>query len=298
MPLSQDQLAALGAVVRAGSFTRAAAELGLSQPALSRRISNLEEQLSAVLLVRSAGGVTVTDAGRRVLAFTRAQQALEDELIGELAPTFDPFRGAVRVAGLSSLVPRVVLPDLAKFLHAHPSVQLEARHLHTDALTAALQQGAVDVAISNVEVELRGIESRHVGDEEFVVIESEVPAGLRDVFLDTDVSDHTTEWFLAAQAPRLRPARWRRCFLDDEAGILLGVQLGLGRAVKPRHTIPARAKVRLARGFAPVRRAVFLQHRASRYQGRLHREVLELIEVTLRRELRPPQGGARRAWPK
>jgi DNA-binding transcriptional LysR family regulator len=285
MPLSQDQLVAFAAVVRAGNFTRAAAELHLSQPALSRRIANLEEQLAAVLLVRSAAGVTVTDAGRRVLDFVRSQQTLENDLMGDLSPSLDQHRGSIRIAGLSSIVPVLMLPDLARFLHQHPAVQLELRHIASEELAIALLQAATDYAISDVAAVPGSLVSLAVGEEEFVVIEGPLPPSRRDVYLDTSAADQTSEWFFAAQPARVRPRRWRRTFLDDEAGILLGVQLGVGRAVKPRHTIPAAAKVHVVGDFTPVRRKVFLQHRAARYQGRLHREVMAVLEGAVRRGL-------------
>ncbi|HEX6837954.1 MAG TPA: LysR family transcriptional regulator, partial [Polyangia bacterium] len=126
-PLSQDQLQAFAAVAGTGSFTRAAKALHLSQPALSRRITGLEEELETVLLIRSRVGASLTEAGRRLLEFVDAQRALEEELLGELGSSPTAYRGSVRIAGISSLVPAVVLPALAPFLHAHPAVQVEVR---------------------------------------------------------------------------------------------------------------------------------------------------------------------------
>src|SRR5262249_35581082 len=127
MPLSQDQLEAFAAVAQSGSFTRAARALHLSQPALSRRIAGLEEQLEAPLLVCGRGGAALTEAGRRVLDFVDAQRALEEELRGDLGPVATTYRGVVRIAGLTSLVPPVLLPALAPFLRENPGVQIEIR---------------------------------------------------------------------------------------------------------------------------------------------------------------------------
>ena len=80
-----------------------------------------------------------------------------------------------------------------------------------------------------------------VGVEEYVLIERARGPARSDVFLETSPADLATDWFFAAQPARLRPRRLQRSFLDDEAGILLGVSLGLGRSVKARHTIPAGA---------------------------------------------------------
>src|SRR5688572_15447476 len=121
-PIDHHQLRAFESVVRAGNFTRAARQLHLSQPALSRRVANLEDHFGAVLLERRRARVSLTPIGRQVLAYAEAQRQLEDELAAELAPTGAPS-GVVRLAGLSSLVPPVVLPALAPYLHAHPAVQ-------------------------------------------------------------------------------------------------------------------------------------------------------------------------------
>lgn len=293
--LSRDQLDAFAAVARAGSFTRAATALHLSQPALSRRIAALEERLEAVLLVRGRGGAQLTDAGRRVLDLVDAQRALEDDLLGELSPTPTTYRGVVRLAGLSSLVPAVVLPGLAPFLRDHPGVQVEIRREIDRRVVDALAAGHVDLAISQGPADVPGIVDVALGVEEFVIVESRDHPGRRDVFLDTGPRDDTTEWFLRSQPARSRPrGEWTRSFLWDEAGILLGVELGLGRAVKPRHTIPADAAVRVDPSFAPLTKPVFLHHRRQRHHGRLHEAIRTRIEEAVRARLAAPPATASR----
>lgn len=283
-PLSQDQLAAFAAVVRARSFTGAATALHLSQPALSRRIAALEQQLEVTLLVRGPAGPTLTDAGRRVLGFVHAQRALEDELLGELRPEgpgTTALRGDVRLAGPSSIVPGMVLPALAPLVQAHPAVQLEVRTAESDALPGMLLRGAADFILTDLAAEHDGVVSTPVGDEEFVMIES-LRGGPTDVYLDSSPDDRTTSWFFAEQPARLRPRRWRRSFLHNEAGILLGVELGLGRAVKPRQTVPTTSPVRVLADFAPVRRRFYLQYRTQRFYGRLHTAVATVIADAVR----------------
>jgi DNA-binding transcriptional LysR family regulator len=288
MPLSQDQLEAFAAVARAGTFTRAAAALHLSQPALSRRISGLEEQLETMLLVRGRDGATLTDAGRRLLDFVEAQHALEEELLGELAPSPTTYRGRVRIAGLSSLVPPVVLPVLAPFLREHAAVQIEIYREVERRVVEALVTGRVDYAISQGAAQAPGIVDVHLGDEEYVMVESRRHAGRRDVFLDVSPSDNTTEEFLASQPARLRPrGALTRSFMHDEPGILLGVELGLGRAVKPRHAIPVRAAVRVDPRFVPVTKPVYLHYRRQRYYGRLHAAISARLEAGVRARLAP-----------
>lgn len=284
-PLPQDQLQAFAAVARVGNFTRAAAALHLSQPALSRRISALEEQLETTLLVRSRAGATLTESGRRLLDFVGAQRALEEELLGDLAPSAPAYRGIARVTGLSSLVPSVVLPALAPFLHEHSAVQIAIHRELGRRVVEALSAGRVDFGISQDPSDVPGVVDVRLGDEEFVLVESRHHRGRRDVFLDVGPDDNTTEWFLAAQPARLRPRRWSRSFMFDEAGILLGVELGLGRAVKPRHSLPDGAAVRVDARFVSISKPVFLHYRKQRYYGRLHQAIGSRLEQAVRERL-------------
>lgn len=280
-PLSQDQLAGFAAVVRAGSFTQAARDLHLTQPALSRRIASLEEHLATALIVRGPRQLTLTDAGRRLLGFIQAQRALEDELLAELTPRPGLLRGVVRIVGTSSLVPDLVVPAVAPFLLANPAVQLDLHHVDDDARGAAVARGAADFALSYDEPDHPSLVRVAIGVEEYVVIERARGPSRPDVFLDTSTADRTTDWFFARQPAKARPRRWQRSFLDDDAGILLGVSLGLGRAVMPRHNLPRRGPVRVDRRFTPVTRPVFLYHRPQRYYGRLHTALAELLEREL-----------------
>jgi DNA-binding transcriptional LysR family regulator len=281
MQPTHDQLAAFAAVVEAGSFTRAAKAIHLSQPALSRRIAGLEDALAVTLLVRGPAGPSLTDAGRRVLAYVHAQRALEDELLGELQPTQRALRGEIRVVGPSSIVPAMVLPGLAALVHEHPQLQVEARTAGHDAMADLLRRGAVDFIITDTTDEDPAFVTTPVGLEEHVMIESLRPAPT-DVYLDSSVHDRTTAWFFAEQPPRARPRRYRRSFLQNEAGILLGVELGLGRAVKPRQTIPPTSPVRVMDEFRPVRKPFFLRHRAQKFYSRLHDIALDLLTSAVR----------------
>jgi len=197
-------------------------------------------------------------------------------------------RGVVRIAGPSSLVPPVVLPALAPLLRDHPAVQIEIQRETDRRRPEALASGRIDLAISQDPANKPGIVDTLLGEEEYVVVESRRRdrGARRHVFLDVSPGDNTTESFFPAQPASRRPrAGWTRSFMHDEPGILLGVELGLGRAVKPRHTLPGRAAVRVDPRYVPVRKPVFLQVRRQRYPGRLHRAVSGIIESAVRRHL-------------
>src|ERR671916_1618300 len=79
------QLAAFCEVVAQGSFSRAAARLGVSQPAVSLQIRSLEERLGTQLLDRSGRRVEPTDAGRALYRGAQRMLALEEQLLEQVA---------------------------------------------------------------------------------------------------------------------------------------------------------------------------------------------------------------------
>src|SRR6185295_9151203 len=105
MTLAAHQLDAFLAVAETGGFSRAAKRLGVTQPALSQRIQQLETELKRRLFVRSPSGITMTEAGVRLLRYCEVKRALESEVLDDLA--IDPkgdgatteLSGIVRVAG-------------------------------------------------------------------------------------------------------------------------------------------------------------------------------------------------------
>ena len=118
-------LAAFAVVAEQASFTRAAAELGMSQSALSHAIKMLEERLGVRLLSRTTRSVSVTDAGETLLRSLRP--ALDDiaqgvDAIGALRgkPT-----GTVRITATKHAVSSVVMPAMPAFLAANPDIEID-----------------------------------------------------------------------------------------------------------------------------------------------------------------------------
>jgi DNA-binding transcriptional LysR family regulator len=122
-----DRLQELAVFVRAaesGSFSRAARELGLSQPSVSRIIGELEARLGVTLLLRTTRRITVTDAG--ALFLDRAREILaEIEDAEDAARGLDSLRGTIRLAIPVVYGTRVIIPRLPKFLSIHPMLRVE-----------------------------------------------------------------------------------------------------------------------------------------------------------------------------
>lgn len=141
-----DRLQELAVFVRAaesGSFSHAGRDLGLSQPSVSRIISDLEERLGIKLLLRSTRRITLTDAG--ALFLDRAREVLADlEDAEDAARGVDSLRGTIRLAMPVVYGTREVIPRLTDFMRQHPLLSVELTV--SDARQDLVAEGA-DVAI-------------------------------------------------------------------------------------------------------------------------------------------------------
>jgi DNA-binding transcriptional LysR family regulator len=120
-----DDLAAFAAVVREGSFTRAAAQMGLTQSALSQTVLSLERRLDLKLLNRTTRSVSPTEAGERLyrtvgpsLADIDAELAVLGELRGKPA-------GTIRITATEHAVRTLVWPRLMPWLPKYPDIKVE-----------------------------------------------------------------------------------------------------------------------------------------------------------------------------
>jgi len=120
-----DDLHAFLCVAQAGSFTRAAARLGVTQPALSQTVRALEERLQIRLLTRTTRSVSPTAAGQRLLETLAPRlQEIEEELAQLLGQREKPA-GLVRITCSDNVLRFLVLPKLSPLLREYPDIQLE-----------------------------------------------------------------------------------------------------------------------------------------------------------------------------
>ncbi len=118
-------LQAFVAVARANSFTRAAAQLGLSRSALSHAMSALEARLGVRLLTRTTRSVSVTEAGARLLGVLSPRfDDIEVEL-ANLTALRDKPAGTVRITTHDHAIKTALWPRLASMLLAYPDVNVE-----------------------------------------------------------------------------------------------------------------------------------------------------------------------------
>ncbi|MET0935028.1 MAG: LysR family transcriptional regulator [Luteibacter sp.] len=120
-----NRLAVFVALVRAGSFTAAAQQLGTTKAMVSQQLAKLEEELGVTLLVRSTRKMSLTDAGERFHEDCARVLADAEAAIARLGECRDTPMGVLRVAAAGDHGPAVVAPVLAVFAERYPQVSVE-----------------------------------------------------------------------------------------------------------------------------------------------------------------------------
>jgi LysR family nitrogen assimilation transcriptional regulator len=135
------------AVAGAGSFSRAAAALHLTQPSLSRQVQLLEAELGQRLLERHGRGVVTTEAGAALLAHARAIFELAERARSDMADRQQNPRGRLTV-GLPPRVAHVITADLVERFHArYPDAGITVMEDLSLRLREWLVAGRADVAV-------------------------------------------------------------------------------------------------------------------------------------------------------
>ena len=120
-----NDLIAFVAVARAGSFTKAAAQLGVSQSALSHTIRALEERVGLRLLTRTTRSVSPTEAGERLLTTIGPRIDEIEEEVAALSDFRDKPAGNIRITAAEHSARTVLWPKLARFLPDYPDIKIE-----------------------------------------------------------------------------------------------------------------------------------------------------------------------------
>ena len=156
-------------VARLGNVSRAAAQLSITQPALSARLLALEEELGQPLFVRGRRGVRLTDVGRAFLPY--AEQAVA-ALASGLALVGDLGSGGAGelVIGAAPAVGTYVLPQvLVRFARLYPNVRLVVRTGHSEEITELVVRNQVHVGLVR-RISHPMISARDLYDDELVLV--------------------------------------------------------------------------------------------------------------------------------
>ena len=158
-------------VAELGSFTRASSALGIAQPALSRKIRQLEVELRQNLLVRNGRGATTTDAGKLLLEHGRGILHQVQRLREELGRVRGSLAGRVAIGLPPSIAKVLTVPLTREFRAKLPQAALAISEGLSIAMQDAILNGKLDLALLYGAVPTAGLEITHLLDEDLFLVQ-------------------------------------------------------------------------------------------------------------------------------
>lgn len=163
-------LRSLVAVADAGAITDAASRLGLTQPALTRRIQLLEQEFGAELLSRSRKGAQLTELGRLVEREARVLIDRYDSLKAEVTSHRNVAGGTVRIGGGATAV-SFVLPDaIAEFQREFPLVHFHVKEASSSEIASDVADGRLELGIVTQPVRTAGLDIQPLLNDRIVLV--------------------------------------------------------------------------------------------------------------------------------
>jgi len=246
MHVSLRQLRVFEAVARHKSYTRAAEELHLSQPAVSMQVRQLEDEIGLALFERLVKQVVVTEAGREVFQYSRVigQSLREMEEVLESLKGLNRGRLSIAVAStVNYFAPRL----LAIFQQRHPGVSLRLDVTNRESLVQMLDSNTVDLVLMGVPPRDVEVESEAFMDNPLVVIAppDHPLAGERNILLarladevfvmreEGSGTRQAMERFFSERGQKIRHGMQ----MTRNEAVKQAVRSGLGLSVVSLHTI-------------------------------------------------------------
>lgn len=274
------QLRYFSEVLESGSFSKAAEQLHVAQPALSQHVRHMEEELGVKLLHRSTKGVTATEAGERLLRQAKHILAEFAEIPDKVRSAASP-RGEVRF-GMPGTVSEILAAPLIEAARArYPDVRIRIVEAMSGYILEWLKRGDVDLAVIYSVSDPRGLAAHHALSEEIALFAS------RSVEDGTEPAGNGVRLADAAALPLIIPGREHglRELIEDSAQAVGAsirpsieidsysqikklAQRGLGYGILPRMAVNREAEAGIFRvwGFEKpeITRKVYLAYSTER----------------------------------
>ncbi len=154
---------------RTRSFSAAARELGIAQPAVSRQIKSLEEKLGLQLFLRDKGDVKLTAGGEQLFART---SPLFESIIEESknVQITEEFRGVIRFGCLTEVGERIFIPALSAFQKTHAKIRFEVQLLRAQEILEGLKAHTLDVGIIPMKIIQENVSCYELHREEILLV--------------------------------------------------------------------------------------------------------------------------------
>ena len=157
-------------IVRLGSFSEVAKELGISQPAVSFQIQKLEQELGIRLIDRSQKVIMLTKAGKRLLNFAESVEGEREKLRQDLEQMREDISGDLLI-GASTIPGEYLLPTLlAKFKQRNPAVKIQLDVSDSLTVISRIRDNTYEVGFCGITPEGKDLASFKIAEDEIVPI--------------------------------------------------------------------------------------------------------------------------------
>lgn len=164
------QLHVFATVAEAGNITAGSELLHISQPAVSKHIRDLEQELDTLLLDRHPRGVTLTEAGEVVLRHARRMKALQEDVREELA-SLRGLRSGHLAIGASTTIGSYLVPEALELFHrTHPGIRLSLEVANTRHIQTRLSNYELDLGLTEGFVESEDLEAEVFAHDRLVPV--------------------------------------------------------------------------------------------------------------------------------
>ena len=157
-------------VARAGNISKAAKELYISQPAISKSISKLEDNLGVSLFTRNSRGVQLTREGELLFGHTRTAFEALGEGERELKRIQEFNLGHIRIGGSNTLCRFIMLPYLKHFIELYPHIKFSIETQSSTHTMTMLEQERIDIGLVAAPRPVKGIDFLPVMDIEDIFV--------------------------------------------------------------------------------------------------------------------------------
>ena len=137
-------------VAKNGNITKAANELMISQPAISKTIKSLEEQLGGTLFTRTKKGVTLTEEGKILYYYISQAMELIDTAEKKFLECINLEAGLIRIGASNTIVREYLLPFIAQFHQLYPKIEIKILNNVSSLLLDDLKNGKIDLVFLNL----------------------------------------------------------------------------------------------------------------------------------------------------
>ena len=248
MEINFHHLRVFHAVARQLSYSRAAEQLYISQPALSRQVQELEKAIRAQVFHRQGKRIALTDAGRRVYDYAQRVLDLTDEMEQAVRELEDVSRGHLRLVA-SSTVGIYILPSfLGRFRQHYPEIEVSLQVSNSQQAAAALLQGDFHLGFISVGLEVPGLQWQTLAADELVVLAPPGHPLTRRLATPQELCEQTillreagsgTRRCFEQEMERLGQKPRRVLEMGSTEAIKRGVAAGLGVSALPRRSLTA-----------------------------------------------------------